>query len=85
MNASLVEYPVPNWAFDNLGKVVVLTDDCEVYPGDWRKKGTVGILLSVSSKRRWGRPGTYATVAFNLRDISDEDNVELQHLQPHQE
>lgn len=85
MNASVMETPVPNWAFDTLGKLVVLTEDCEVYPGDWVKKGAQGVLLSIGSKRRWGRPGTYATVAFNLRDISDEENVELQHLRPVQE
>jgi len=85
MNASAIETPVPNWAFDTLGKMVVMTEDCEVYPGDWVKKGSRGVLLSIGSKRRWGRPGTYATVAFDLRDIGDEENVELHLLQPLEE
>lgn len=85
MNATAIETPVPNWAFDTLGKLVITTEDCEVYPGDWVRKGTRGVLLSVSSKRRWGRPGTYATVAFDLRDVSDEENVELHQLEPVQE
>lgn len=85
MNASLLETPVPNWAFDNLGKMVILTEDCEIYPGDWLKKGTSGLLLSISSKRAWGRPGNYATVAFDLSDLSYEENVELHQLKPIQE
>jgi hypothetical protein len=85
MNTAISETPVPNWAFDTLGKLVALTEDCEVYPGDWVRKGARGVLLSVSTKRRWGRPGAYATVAFNLRDMSYEENVELHQLEPVQE
>lgn len=85
MNVSTVETPVPNWAFDTLGKLVTLTEDTEVYPGDWLRKGARGVLLSIATKRRFGRPGTYATVAFNLRDIGDEENVELHQLEPVEE
>lgn len=85
MNASTLQTPVPNWAFDTLGKLVVLVEDCEIYPGDWMRKGTRGLLVSISSKVRWGRPGTYATVAFDLRDLGYEENVELHQLAPVEE
>lgn len=82
MNASIMETVVPGWAFDTLGKLVVLTEDIEVSPGEWLQVGAEGVLLSIATKRRWGRPGTYATVGFNLRDIGDEENVELHCLRP---
>lgn len=82
MNQTASETPVPNWAFDQLGKLVTVTTDVEDYPGSWIKRGSRGVLLRVCTKRIHGRPGNYATVAFDLGDLGDESNVELHDLEP---
>lgn len=68
---------VPAWITRRLGKLVELSVPCEEFP-----KGKRGVLLSIATKSRWGEPGVYCTVGFNLADIGDESNVELSQLRP---
>ena len=68
---------VPAWITRRLGKFVEAAAPCDGYP-----KGHRGVLLSIATKSRWGEQGVYCTVAFNLKDISDESNVELSQLRP---
>lgn len=65
------------WATASLGKMVVMSAD-----GDGYSKGQRGMLISVRSKHPWGQRGAYATVALNLADLGDEENVDLEHIQP---
>lgn len=67
----------PNWAMSALGKIVVMSCD-----GDGYAKGQRGMLISIRSKHPWGQRGAYATVALNLADVSDEENVDLEHIEP---
>lgn len=68
---------VPNWAVESIGKMVSLNADCEGFP-----KGHRGLLVSLRTKHQWGVPGVYATVALDLKDLSYEENVELENLLP---
>jgi hypothetical protein len=68
---------VPAWITRRLGKLVEAAAPCDGYP-----KGQRGVLLSIATKSRWGESGIYCTVGFNLKDISDESNVELGQLRP---
>lgn len=68
---------VPAWLTRRLGKLVEAAEPVEDYP-----RGQRGVLLSIATKSRWGDAGVYCTVAFNLADIGDESNVELNQLRP---
>lgn len=68
---------VPAWLSRSLGKLVELNTSTRDH-----NRGDRGVLLSIATKSRWGDTGVYCTVAFNLRDISDESNVEIAHLAP---
>lgn len=71
------EQGVPAWLVNRLGKLVEARSPIDDYPA-----GRRGVLLSIATKSRWGRPGIYCTVAFNMRDIGDESNAEISQLCP---
>ena len=68
---------VPAWLVNRIGKLVQTRGRVDEYP-----PGRRGLLLSIATKSRWGEPGVYCTVGFNLGDIGDETNVELSQLVP---
>jgi len=59
-------------AAQNLGKRVVLSVPMGRYP-----RGFTGTLVSIQAGREPGAVGPYATVNFDLKDWSDEENVPL--------
>lgn len=71
------EQGVPAWLVNRVGKLVEARSPIDEYPA-----GRRGVLLSIASKSRWGEPGVYCTVAFNMQDQSDESNAELSQLCP---
>lgn len=69
-------------AVNNLGRRVVLVESVAGLP-----RGRTGLLISLQSGCQEGPRGPqkldlYATVAFDLADLSDEENVPLQALRP---
>jgi hypothetical protein len=69
-------------AVNNLGRRVVLVESVAGLP-----RGRTGLLISLQSGCQEGRSGPekvepYATVAFDLADWSDEENVPLNALRP---
>jgi hypothetical protein len=69
-------------AVNNLGRRVVLVESVAGVP-----RGRTGLLISLQSGCQEGSRGPervepYATVAFDLADLSDEENVPLQALRP---
>jgi hypothetical protein len=69
-------------AVNNLGRRVVLVEAVGDVPC-----GRTGLMISLQSGCQEGprgpeKLGLYATVAFDLGDLSDEENVPLQALRP---
>lgn len=60
-----------------LGRRVALTSRVGTYA-----PGRTGVLVSLQAGREPGATGPYATVCFNLRDWSDEENIPLAALRP---
>jgi len=68
---------VQGWLLRSLGSRVALTRKHGDYPA-----GRTGTLVSLQAGREPGACGPYATVAFDLHDWSDEENVPLSALRP---
>lgn len=66
------------WLLDSLGGRVALTCRFGGLP-----PGRTGVLVSIQSGKGFRENGaSYATVAFNLGDLSDEESVPLYALRP---
>jgi hypothetical protein len=66
-----------SWMLGSLGGRVALTGRVGEYP-----RGRTGVLVSLQSGHEPGADGPYATVAFDVMDWSDEENVPLYLLRP---
>lgn len=79
------EQGIPSWLVNRLGKLVQARVTFEETGSDGRTvipRGRRGLLLRICTKHMWGVPGVYCTVAFDLRDTTDETNVEISQLAP---
>lgn len=65
------------WLVHSLGRRVVLTGRLGDLP-----RGRTGTLVSIQSGVEDPAVGPYATVAFDLADMTDEENVPLHLLRP---
>jgi hypothetical protein len=65
------------WLLSSLGRRVALKFRVGEFP-----PGRSGVLVSIQAGTEPGARGPYATVNFNLRDWSDEENVPLCALRP---
>jgi len=64
-------------AVNNLGLRVVLAERVGKYPA-----GRIGLLVSLQSGYECHAKVPYATVSFDLDDLSREENVSLHALRP---
>lgn len=69
---------VPQWVVERLGKRVVLTSPVGGHP-----VGTVGVVISIQSGFECLIRRPYATVALDIRDTSDEENVRFDQMAPY--